>query len=153
MSRNSAYIGGDIFPVSQPWWMAVQSYPFFRDSTSAAANDLPVDHGAWVSTVGTASGSGQGQGSFGRPQSGASGPAVQSGSPAAQAGITDGDIITAVDGVTIDPTHPLVELLAQYAPGTKVTLGISRGAEQLQLAVTLGTRPQTTGLLAGTASS
>ncbi|TAM77816.1 MAG: PDZ domain-containing protein [Chloroflexota bacterium] len=111
------------------------------DAGLASTNGLAVDHGAWVSTTGS-----QGTGPNGQSipnGSGASaGPAVQAGSPAAQAGIKDGDIITAVDGAAIDGTHPLVELLAQFAPGTKVTLTIERGSVQLELPVTLGTRPQ-----------
>jgi serine protease Do len=119
------------------------------DAGLAAANGLSADHGAWISTGGTPSqgGSNGANGSshsngFGSPRPPTPGSAVQSGSPAAQAGLKDGDIITAVDGAAIDGTHPLEELLAEFAPGTKVTLTVQRGSVQLQLPVTLGTRPQ-----------
>jgi S1-C subfamily serine protease len=42
---------------------------------------------------------------------GGTGPAVQDGSPAAAAGIRDGDIIQAINGIGIDQEHPLDALL------------------------------------------
>jgi serine protease Do len=105
-------------------WLGIQYQTL--DAGLAATNGLSVDHGAWISLTGT----------------GSTGTAVEAGSPAAQAGIKDGDIIVAVDGAQIDATHPLVELLAQFAPGNKVTLTVQRGSSTLQLPVTLGTRPQ-----------
>jgi len=66
---------------------------------------------------------------------------VQSGTPAAEAGIKDGDIILSVDGKPIDDGHPLDVTLAQFSPGDKVSLEILRAGQHLTLEVTLGTRP------------
>ena len=52
-------------------------------------------------------------------------PIVKDG-PAAKAGLKDGDIITAIDGQTIDAAHPLDLVLLTHAPGDKVTLTVLR---------------------------
>ena len=70
-----------------------------------------------------------------------SGGRVAPNSPAAQAGLKVGDIITALDGVAIDATHPLDLLLAAHAPGDKLTLAVRRDAANLEVDVTLSTRP------------
>lgn len=66
---------------------------------------------------------------------------VQAGTPAAQAGIKDGDIITSVGGKVIDDGHPLDATLAQFSPGETVNVEILRAGERITLEVTLGTRP------------
>jgi 2-alkenal reductase len=68
-------------------------------------------------------------------------PGVQEGTPAAAAGIKDGDIITSVEGKAIDDGHPLDATLAQFSPGQTVSVELVRGEEHLTLEVTLGTRP------------
>ncbi len=73
--------------------------------------------------------------------SGGTDPAVMDGSPAAQAGIQDGDIIVAINGTRIDPEHPLNVLLVQFSPSETVELDILRAGAQVKLSVTLGTRP------------
>ncbi|MEX2011965.1 MAG: trypsin-like peptidase domain-containing protein [Chloroflexota bacterium] len=67
--------------------------------------------------------------------------AVIANGPGAQAGILEGDIITAIEGVTIDREHPLDAVLSQFAPGQTVTLAIIRGATRETVSVMLGTRP------------
>ena len=62
------------------------------------------------------------RGSTRRTRTGNSIEAVVAGSPADQAGIKTGDIITTVEGQTIDPTHPLEDVLVQYAPGRTVSI-------------------------------
>ncbi len=64
-------------------------------------------------------------------------------SPAAAAGLKDGDIITAVDSQRIDGTHSLDDTLTQYAPGEELTLSILRDGKSQELTLTLGTRPAT----------
>jgi serine protease Do len=86
-------------------------------------NNLPVDSGAWVSSVG------------------GSNAAVVSNSPADQAGIKDGDIITAINGIKVDTEHPLDALLVQFSPGDTVVLDVLRDGTTIQVSVTLGTRP------------
>jgi S1-C subfamily serine protease len=68
--------------------------------------------------------------------------AVRADSPAAKAGVKDGDIITKIEDQVIDADHPLDAVLSQFSPGQKVTLSILRGGEQLTVDVTLGTRPR-----------
>ncbi len=84
---------------------------------------LTVDNGALV-TTGAAGGS-----------------AVVEDSPAAQAGIQDGDVILAINGIGIDAEHPLDALLVQFAPKETVVLEVLRDGASVQLNVTLGVRP------------
>jgi S1-C subfamily serine protease len=81
-----------------------------------------------------------GQGQVGGAQSQ---DAVVPGSPAAQAGLVPGDIITAVDGTALDATHPLDLVTSQLAPGKTITLDILRDGQTTKATVTLGTRPST----------
>ncbi|HTB49241.1 MAG TPA: trypsin-like peptidase domain-containing protein [Verrucomicrobiae bacterium] len=80
-------------------------------------------------------------GAFIAPSSDPSSPSVISGSPAANAGLQENDIITAVNGTNIDQTHSLTSLLDQHQPGDKITLTILRGTKTLNVSVTLGTAP------------
>ena len=61
--------------------------------------------------------------------------------PAAQGGLQAGDIITAVNGTTLDASHPLDMVTSQLAPGASVKLDVLRGGQTVQLTVVLGTRP------------
>jgi len=90
---------------------------------------LPLDQGAWVHR---------------EDDSGNSLDAVTAGSPGEKAGIETGDIITQVEGQLIDLSHPLEDVIVQYAPGRTVSLEIYRGGTYLTLMITLGTRPATT---------
>jgi 2-alkenal reductase len=92
------------------------SGPVAIDPVIAAQNNLPVDHGVFVTDV------------------------VPDG-PAAQAGIQPEDIITEIDGQTIDQNNPLEEFLFDHKPGDTVTLTIQRGDQSQQVQVTLGQRP------------
>jgi S1-C subfamily serine protease len=67
--------------------------------------------------------------------------AVVAGSPADEAGLLDGDIITAIDGTVVDRDNPLDLQVLRFAPGDQVTLDVLRGEESLQLEATLGERP------------
>ncbi len=110
-------------PLSRPW-LGVRYQPL--DAGLAARNGLSVSEGAWIT-------------------SGGSGAAVESGSPAAKAGLVENDVITAVDGTKVDVQHPLVSLIAQHAPGSTVTLTVHRGSTDTQVQVTLTTRAATNG--------
>jgi len=68
-------------------------------------------------------------------------PAVTAGSPGEAAGLKEGDIITAINGVKLDQEHPLDAVLVRFATGTTVTLDITRDGATQQLSLTLGTRP------------
>jgi 2-alkenal reductase len=70
-------------------------------------------------------------------------PGVDAGTPAAEAGIKDGDIITSVGDKAIDDGHPLDATLSQFSPGQTVSVKLLRNGEELTVEVTLGTRPST----------
>ena len=96
------------------------------DRQLADKEKLPVKDGALV-------------GGFdpqGNPTSG-----VQSGTPAAAAGIKDGDIITKVGDKVVDAEHPLDAVLSQFSPGQTVSVDVLRDGKTVTLSVTLGTRP------------
>lgn len=84
----------------------------------ALASDLPVDHGVLVTSV-------------------------EPGSPADQAGVRNGDIITSLNGQALDGDHPLVNELFRYRPGDTVTLEVFRPStgETLTFRAQLGERP------------
>lgn len=65
----------------------------------------------------------------------------EAGSPAADAGIQQGDVITAIDGNEITQSSPFIEQLFDYGPGDTVTVTIQRGDQEIQADVTLAERP------------
>ncbi|HSW40969.1 MAG TPA: trypsin-like peptidase domain-containing protein [Patescibacteria group bacterium] len=107
-------------------WIGV----FFITITPAVArtNGLPVEWGAWLTA---------------QDARGQARDPVVADSPAAAAGLRDGDIITAVDGTEIDRDSPLDDVLTQFAPGRTVALDVLRDGAQVTLTLTLGTRPAT----------
>jgi len=84
----------------------------------ARAYDLPAQWGVYVSRV-------------------------ASGSPANAAGLQRGDIITSVGGVALDDDHSYLNTLYAYRPGDVVPLVLVRGAQTLELQVTLGEATRT----------
>jgi putative serine protease PepD len=66
---------------------------------------------------------------------------VQDGTPAEAAGIQAGDVITSVAGTTIATTEQLRSVLLTTAPGTTVTIGLTRDGKPLEMQVTLAERP------------
>jgi S1-C subfamily serine protease len=62
-------------------------------------------------------------------------------SPAQQAGLQVGDVITAVSGQSTMGNDDLAAALVSQSPGTQVTLTVVRGTSQLTIKVTLGERP------------
>lgn len=69
-------------------------------------------------------------------------PGVVPGSPAAQAGLRDGDIITKINGKQVIQGAGLVTQLSQFKPGDKVDLTLIRGGKEQTGKVTLGAFPQ-----------
>ena len=63
---------------------------------------------------------------------------VVQGSPAEQAGLQEGDIITKVGDVALDETHSYVNTLFKFQPGDQITLDVVRGNETTRVNVTLG---------------
>ena len=91
----------------------------------------------------TVSGSSYGQ----RGSQATQGVTVQSvteGSPAEEAGIEKGDIITAVNGEKITSSSGLTSWVTKSKAGDVLTLSIIRDGENIELKVTLGVRQQAT---------
>ncbi|HEY1388991.1 MAG TPA: trypsin-like peptidase domain-containing protein [Ktedonobacterales bacterium] len=65
-------------------------------------------------------------------------------SPAQQAGLRVNDVITKVNGTTVNNNSDLSGALQNQGPGSKVSLTIVRGNSTLTIAVTLGERPAST---------
>ncbi len=72
---------------------------------------------------------------------GASIAEVRAGTPAAAAGLRSGDIVTKLDGKTVESADDLRALVDSNAPGDTVKLTVERGGETLTLNAKLGTRP------------
>jgi serine protease Do len=106
-------------PLARPW-MGIRFQTI--DAAVKQANDLPVATGAWIPRTDDA---------------------VVAGSPAEQAGLVAGDIITAVNGTTIDSTNPFDLVMSQLAPGASVKLDVLRDGQPTQVTIVLGTRPAT----------
>jgi S1-C subfamily serine protease len=68
---------------------------------------------------------------------------VAPGSPAAQAGLQVNDVITAVDGVTLDASQSVGGVIAKHKVGETVKLTVHRGSQTLTLSATLVQRPTT----------
>ncbi|GAB5518862.1 MAG: Do family serine endopeptidase [Rhodothermales bacterium] len=66
-------------------------------------------------------------------------------SPADRAGLRDGDIIVAIDGVTLQDSNQLRTTIANLAPGDRVNLEVERDGRRMDLAVTLGDRTELDG--------
>ncbi len=76
------------------------------------------------------------------PQAGAMIQEVVAGSPADEAGLKAGDIVTLVDKTPIDADHRLADVVAQYKPGDKVTLTVWRMTATRTITVTVGAHPE-----------
>ncbi len=65
---------------------------------------------------------------------------VYDNTPASDAGLQEGDVITAVDGDAVDEEHTLSDRLYAYEEGDTVTLSVLRDGAEQQIQVTLGPR-------------
>ena len=66
---------------------------------------------------------------------------VSSGTPAANAGLKNGDVIIAVDGQRVDSATALVGQIRELTAGDKTTLTIIRGGSRQDVSVTLAVKP------------
>jgi putative serine protease PepD len=66
---------------------------------------------------------------------------VRADTPAAEAGLQSGDVVTKLDGQTVDSADELRSLIDSKRPGDTVELTITRDGGTLTIEVTLGTRP------------
>ena len=67
--------------------------------------------------------------------------AVRSGSPAANAGLEQGDVITAIDGRSVSSADSLVTAIDGHSPGDQVALSIRRSGRASTVQLKLGTQP------------
>jgi 2-alkenal reductase len=66
---------------------------------------------------------------------------VDPGTPAAQAGLRAGDVVTKLNDQQIDEQHPLQLELMKYRAGDRVRLTIVRGTQASTIELVLGTKP------------
>jgi 2-alkenal reductase len=105
--------------LARPW---IGIYYEVIDKQLAEDEDLPIDYGALVRRADNE-------------------PPIVPDSPAADAGLREGDIVTSVEGQRVDGAHALDDILSQYKPGDDVEMEVLRDGRTMQVTVTLGTRP------------
>ncbi|NOK61490.1 MAG: Periplasmic serine protease, S1-C subfamily, containing C-terminal PDZ domain [Chloroflexi bacterium AL-W] len=94
------------------------------DADIAAANDLPVSTGAWITSS--------------IPDR----PAVVPGTVAAEASLQEDDIIVGLGDIELDGNTSLRQALFEFQPGDTITLDVMRNEEAIKLEITLGERPE-----------
>ena len=67
--------------------------------------------------------------------------AVVNGEPADQAGLQEGDLITAVDGTPVTGASDLGGIVRDHRPGQRATITVTRNGESRDLQVTFGSKP------------
>ena len=63
-------------------------------------------------------------------------------SPAAVAGMKEGDVITAIDGEAVENMSDLKKKLVHYRPGDKITVTVERNKQDMTLELTLQAQSQ-----------
>jgi putative serine protease PepD len=66
--------------------------------------------------------------------------AVEPGSPAATAGLRQGDVVTAVDSTKVSSATDLTAVIADHAVGDKIVVTVNRGGASTQFTITLAAR-------------
>ncbi len=66
---------------------------------------------------------------------------VVSGSPAAQVGLRQNDVITEINGQVLDTESALAQIVNQHKPGDTLSLTVLRGGSQITVQLTLGEMP------------
>lgn len=82
-------------------------------------------------------------GAFIPPAADSSSPSILSGSPADQAGLKEGDVITKIDSTTIDQNHSLTSIINKHQVGDQVSLTIIRDGKTIHAEATLAAVPDT----------
>ncbi|WP_103063884.1 S1C family serine protease [Actinomyces qiguomingii] len=90
--------------------------------------------------LGVAIGNGSATTKDGVTRGGAEVGTVESGSPAGEAGVKEGDVITAIDGKATNQAAAVTGFVRQYSAGDQVTLTIIRDGEEIEVPVTLKER-------------
>jgi len=128
-----------------------QAFAIPINTALSIANQIESGHASTTVHIGTTAFLGveiaptgqQGSGSFG--SSGSSGvqiAGVQSGTPAANAGLSQGDVITSVAGQSVNSGTDIQQVLASHHPGDKVSISWTDAYGQSHTAtVTLAAGP------------
>jgi len=66
---------------------------------------------------------------------------IVDGSPAQDAGLQKGDIVTKIDGKELTTESAFAEIIDSHKPGDVVSLTVERNGQEMTIKVTLGTRP------------
>jgi putative serine protease PepD len=80
----------------------------------------------------------------GNATGGAQVSSVEAGSPATNAGLEPGDLITAVDGKAIASTEQFISVVNNFSPGQTINLTVVRNGTTHKIKLTLGNRPSQT---------
>ncbi len=106
-------------PLSRPW-LGISYRPI--NASIEQEQHLQVDYGVLVASDNTH-------------------PAIWPNSPASDAGLEEGDIITSIDDQRIDATHSLEDVLMPYSPGDELDLTVLRDNQSGEFGLKVGTRP------------
>lgn len=104
-------------------YLGVRHVPVTKEIQEA--RDLPYDYGALI--LGSEDGRE---------------PGIDPKSPAAKAGLREGDVILSVNGERIDETHSLTSLVTKHQTGEAVMLRVYTSGSERDLPVTLAERPK-----------
>ena len=125
-SGQSGSIGiGFAIPVDEAQWIAEQ----LIEEGQAEHAFLGVTPSDGTAELGSAT------------RSGAEIRSVSDGSPAADAGLQEGDLVVGVDDSTVTSAESLVGIIHSHRIGTKVSLAVVRDGEEQTIDATLGTAP------------
>ncbi len=104
-----------------------------------------IDRGWLGVSVQDSQGQGSGgSGGSGRGTNGVTIAGIDRTGPAAKAGLRTGDVVMAVNGDRVDSARGLIRAVAATPPGNAVKLTLRRGAQAMELPVTVGRRPADT---------
>src|SRR6185312_15240024 len=107
--------------LQQPW-LGVYYIPLTNDVVQQYG--LDVNQGAWIPSA-TIIGQNP----------------IVAGGPADKAGLKQGDVITKVDGQTVDQNHSLTSIISQDRVGQQITLTVIRNSKTITANATLQAAP------------
>jgi S1-C subfamily serine protease len=128
---------------------ATQAFSIPINTAINLANQIEAGHGSSTVHIGATAflgvgvGNAQnGYGGFGNGTSGAYLQNVEQGSPAASAGLTQGDTLTSVGGVPVATSKDIQHVLVKYHPGDKIQISwLDQTGQSHTATVTLATGP------------